>query len=185
LIGEFPKILKPVFEDLSQIIQYPERYTRELGNPLIIKIGENTVWSFKWFLKQAQETEESKDPSTMTEAVQQKSRRYMYTGFWHRCDTCGELTLCTGDILTMSCKCMACKSKEFVERSCDRSQNLDAPIMQAYLNDGVINPCLSWVPEKYGEKLKKPFQRDPMMYAGSDSATVVKIAKEPKDPFPI
>lgn len=185
LVEEFPKILKPVFDDFSQILQYPERYTRELGNPLVIKIGENTVWSFKWFLKQNQETGEPSEPTTMTEAVRQHSRKYMYTGNWHRCDKCGELALCTGDILTMSCKCIACKSKEFVERSCDRSQNLDAPIMQAYLNEGVINPCLSWVPERFGEKLKEPFQLDPRIYAGSDSATVVKIAKEPKEPFPI
>jgi hypothetical protein len=190
LTAQFPKVLKPVLEDMSQILSNPERHYSELGTLLHIKVGENTLWSFKLFLKKAQELAPLHEPATMTEAVEQRARRYMYTGNWHRCDHCGELSLCTADIRTLSCKCVYCKSEEWINRCCDRSEYLNAPIMQAYLNEGVINPLLPWFPEdtfrldedSLTESLMMPYKK-PTFYPGSDSAFIAKLALEPKPPF--
>lgn len=134
--------LHGVISDLFYMIQHPERFRGLPSKMAHAHAGENTIWSIKLY---AQWMKKLTGGDILLGGGYKDV--YAHTGEWDVCDDCGEITLCTNQLVSFDRSCIYCRSKKFIERCCDKSEYLDGELMRTYLQTGEINPLLKWIPD--------------------------------------
>lgn len=81
----------------------------------------------------------------------------IYKPSWNKCDTCGCLRLCFCGIVDLTYTCYKCQTEKGIMECLNKSIHLDAEPVKKFLNDGVVDPTVSWksYQELYNEEMER------------------------------
>lgn len=81
----------------------------------------------------------------------------IYKPTWNRCHTCGCVRLCFCSLTDMSYTCYKCQTEKAIMDCLNKSVHLDSEPVKKFLNDGVIDPTVSWktYQQLYNEEMER------------------------------
>lgn len=81
----------------------------------------------------------------------------IYKPTWNRCNTCGCVRLCFCSLTDLTYTCYKCQTEKGIMECLNKSIHLDAEPVKKFLNDGVIDPTVSWktYQELYNEEMER------------------------------